>query len=96
MGFIMHGLDAEDYDRNYSDRELIGRVRDYFRPAANGMLIVGIMIVLNSMSSMVQPVLASWGIDQVLENDKRSVIWVVSGGLLLANVLAWLFNFIRQ
>jgi ABC-type multidrug transport system fused ATPase/permease subunit len=96
MGFIMHGLDAEDYDRNYSDKELLGRVRDYFRPAASGMIVVAVMILLNSAASMVQPVLASWGIDQVVENDKRSVIWVVSGGLLLFGVLAWVFGFIRQ
>ncbi len=25
MGFIMDGLDAEAYDRNYSDRQLIAR-----------------------------------------------------------------------
>jgi ABC-type multidrug transport system fused ATPase/permease subunit len=96
MGFIMHGLDAEDYDRHYSDRELLGRVRDYFRPAATGMLIVALMIVLNSVASMVQPVLASWGIDQVVEDNSTNAIWVISGGLLLSGVLAWLFNFIRQ
>jgi ABC-type multidrug transport system fused ATPase/permease subunit len=96
MGFIMHGLDAEDYDRHYSDRELLGRVRDYFRPAATGMLIVALMIVLNSVASMVQPVLASWGIDQVVEDTSTNAIWVISGGLLLFGVLAWLFNFIRQ
>ena len=27
MGFIMSGLDAEDYDRKYGDRELVGRQR---------------------------------------------------------------------
>ena len=34
MGFIMEGLDAEAYDRTYSDRQLVARIRDYFRPAA--------------------------------------------------------------
>ncbi|MEJ7838069.1 MAG: ABC transporter ATP-binding protein [Thermomicrobiales bacterium] len=96
MGFIMHGLDAEDYDRNYSDRELLGRVRDYFRPAASSMAIVAIMIVLNSTASLVQPVLTSWGIDEIIENDNINVLWIVSGGLLLAGVLAWGFSFIRQ
>ena len=31
MGFIMDGLDAEDYDRNYSDGELVKRILGYFR-----------------------------------------------------------------
>jgi ABC-type multidrug transport system fused ATPase/permease subunit len=92
----MAGLDAEDYDRNYSDRELLSRVKQYFAPAAKGMVIVAVMILLNSVSSMVQPVLASWGIDQIIKDDKRQHIWVISGGLLLFGVLAWVFNFIRQ
>lgn len=96
MGFIMAGLDAEDYDRSYSDRELLGRVRDYFRPAAAGMAIVALMLVLNSVSSMVQPLLVSWGIDEIVSDDSDSVIWIVAGGLLLFGVLAWVFNFIRQ
>src|SRR5690348_10462871 len=40
MGFIMDGLDAEAYDRNYSDRQLIARIIGYFRPKLRIMLIV--------------------------------------------------------
>ncbi len=36
MGFIMDGLDAEDYDRSYSDRELVRRILRYFRPKLRG------------------------------------------------------------
>ncbi len=32
MGFIMDGLDAEAYDREYSDRQLLKRIIGYFRP----------------------------------------------------------------
>ena len=32
MGFIMDGLDAEEYDRTYTDRQLVGRISRYFRP----------------------------------------------------------------
>ena len=32
MGFIMDGLDAEAYDRTYSDRQLLNRITRYFRP----------------------------------------------------------------
>ena len=61
MGFIMHGLDAEDYDRHYGDRELMRRITAYFRPALGAMVLVALMIVLNSVASMFQPVLGSWG-----------------------------------
>ena len=32
MGFIMDGLDAEAYDRTYSDGQLIRRIIQYFKP----------------------------------------------------------------
>ena len=31
MGFILHGLDTESYDRTYGDRELIRRIIGYFK-----------------------------------------------------------------
>lgn len=96
MGFIMHGLDAEDYDRSYSDRELMRRIGDYFRPAIGAMALVALMIVLNSVASMFQPVLGSWGLDRIAKGETGEVIWVLFFGLLGAGVAAWAFNFVRQ
>jgi len=96
MGFIMEGLDAEAYDRQYSDRELLGRIGAYFRPALPAMIVVAIMILLNSAASMIQPVLGSWGIDKIINDGADSAIWLLFFGLLGAGVLAWVFNFIRQ
>ena len=36
MGFIMDGIDAEAYDRQYSDRQLMRRIGSYFRPQVGG------------------------------------------------------------
>ncbi|MEJ7651878.1 MAG: hypothetical protein WKH64_00200 [Chloroflexia bacterium] len=30
MGFIMDGLEADEYDREYSDRDLLRRIVAYF------------------------------------------------------------------
>ncbi|HEV2068037.1 MAG TPA: ABC transporter ATP-binding protein [Thermomicrobiales bacterium] len=95
MGFIMNGLDAEDYDRSYSDRELLNRILGYFRPAFGAMMVVALTIVLSTLAGMVQPILASWGIDRIIKDGARSVIWVLFVGLLAAGVLAWIFNFLR-
>ena len=32
MAAIMRGLEAEAYDRQYSDKELVQRILHYFRP----------------------------------------------------------------
>ena len=96
MGFVMGGLDAEQYDRTYSDRELLSRISGYFRPAAAAMLLVAVMIILNSVASMVTPLLGSWGIDKIVNEGASSVIWILFGGLLAGGVLAWVFNYVRQ
>jgi ABC-type multidrug transport system fused ATPase/permease subunit len=96
MGFIMSGLDAEDYDRSYGDRELLSRILGYFRPAFGAMMVVAVMIVLSSLASMVQPILGSWGIDRIINDGAGGVIWMLFFGLLAAGVLAWIFNFLRQ
>ena len=92
----MAGLDAEDYDRQYSDRQLLSRILGYFRPAAAAMALVGVMITLHSAAQIVQPVVISWGIDRIVEDEAGEVIWILAGVILAAGVLAWGFNFIRQ
>ncbi len=96
MGFIMAGLDAEDYDRHYSDGELLKRIVGYFRPALSAMVVVAVMVLLNSAANLVQPVLGSWGIDQIINEGARSALWILFFGFLGAGVLAWIFNFITQ
>ncbi len=96
MGFVMDGLDAEDYDRQYGDRELLSRIVGYFRPAARAMALVGVMITLSSVAQMVQPVVLSWGIDQIDAGRADEVIWILVVTILAAGVLAWVFNYVRQ
>jgi ABC-type multidrug transport system fused ATPase/permease subunit len=92
----MGGLDAEDYDRQYSDRELVSRIGGYFRPALVAMALVAVLIVLNSVASMLNPILLSWGIDRIDAGDSGEVLWILFFALLGAGVVGWLFNFVRQ
>lgn len=96
MGFVMDGLDAEDYDRTYSDRDLLRRILSYFRPKLGSMILVAVMIVLFSLSQAAMPLLVSWGVDGIEDGTIADVGWQLTAGLLLAGVLGWLFNFIRQ
>ncbi|MEU4410108.1 ABC transporter ATP-binding protein [Streptosporangium sp. NPDC023963] len=96
MGFIMDGLDAEDYDRTYSDRDLLRRILSYFRPKLGSMILVAVMIVLFSLSQAAMPLLVSWGVDGIEDGTIADVGWQLTAGLLLAGVLGWLFNFVRQ
>src|SRR5216684_1219630 len=96
MGFIMDGLDAEAYDRNYSDRQLIARTIGYFRPKLRIMLVVAALIVFTSLLDTVFPVLISYGIDTVVASRSLQTILLLIAVILLSGILSWVCNFFRQ
>jgi len=101
MGFIMDGLDAEAYDREYKDSQLLARIIGYFRPHLPKMGTIAVMIVLNSVMDAAFPFLIARSLDQ-LESaaDLNVTIWQRTAWLItaifLAGVLSWSFNFFRQ
>ena len=96
MGFIMDGLDAEAYDRTYSDRQLVRRIIGYFRPVAPMMLFVAVMVVLNSLADTAFPILVAQSLDSLdATKSLRTTIFLVIA-LLVTGALSWVFNFLRQ
>jgi ATP-binding cassette subfamily B protein len=96
MGFILAGLDTEAYDRNYSDRELLIRTVGYFRPYAQQMLLVAVMITLNSAAGTGGPILISRAIDILAQDPSTENILLLAGGVLVLGIAAWTFNYVRQ
>lgn len=101
MGFIMDGLDAEAYDRVYTDRQLLRRIITYFRPHLKVMSIVAMLIVFNSLMDAAFPFLIARGLDQLNHGvDLRNTIWQrtawLIGAILIAGTLSWSFNYFRQ
>ena len=96
MGFIMDGLEAEAYDRTYSDRQLIARIIGYFRPKLRMMLLVAVFIILISLFDTVFPVLISYGIDAVVTSRTVQTIVLLTVAILLSGVFSWVSNFFRQ
>ena len=96
MGFVLDGLEAEAYDRNYSDRALVRRIAEYFRPHTRTMLIVAGMVALGSLAETIIPVVISRTIDLLAGNRTAQLALALAGGVLVLGSLSWLFNFIRQ
>lgn len=112
MGFIMDGLSADSYDRVYDDRALLGRIGGYFRPVAGTMLLVAAMVLLNSLMDTLLPLLISRGIDSLAPGatgagagagesaaaQRLQDAWVlpIAAAILVAGLLSWTFNFLRQ
>ncbi|MDP4505719.1 ABC transporter ATP-binding protein [Nonomuraea turcica] len=96
MGFLMDGLDAEDYDRTYNDRDLLRRILSYFRPKLGAMVLVATMIVLMSASQAAIPALGSLAVDAIANGTIGQVGWMLTAGILGTGALSWVVNFVRQ
>lgn len=96
MGFILDGLETEDYDRQYGDKVLLQRIIGYFRPYTRQMVLVAIMITLNSAASTAGPIIIARALDLVEQNSTTLVITLITLGVGILGVSAWVFNYIRQ
>jgi ABC-type multidrug transport system fused ATPase/permease subunit len=96
MGFLMGGLEAEDYDRSYSDGELIRRIAVYFRPHRATVTLVVAMVALGSLAATATPLLIARGIDALAADPEPSQLIALAGLVTLLGVLIWGFNYVRQ
>ncbi|MBP7694682.1 MAG: ABC transporter ATP-binding protein [Anaerolineales bacterium] len=94
MGFLFDGLDAEAYDRRYTDRALVARVAGYFRPQVGRMLLVAGAVVLQALLDVSLPVVISLTLDQLAAGQANLPLSAAALGLLGA--LGWAFNFVRR
>ena len=96
MGFIMDGLDAESYDRSYSDWALVKRIILYFKPHFWKMTAVAGVVFLSSLMDLLLPVVVSSALDQ-LQFTPETFDPVATTLLLAAAAgMGWVANLIRQ
>jgi len=90
------GLAAEEYDRIYKDRDLVGRVLAYFRPYQRSMGIVVLFLTLTSFSNAFVPILSAQAITLLETTGNLSYLLLVIILTLVLNLFAWIFNYFRQ
>ncbi len=95
MGFFA-GLNAEKYDRQYSDRQLTARIVTYFKPFIKRLIIVVVATLMVSGSDAIQPVIVSRGLDVMGTNPAVERIYSIAIAILGVSVLSWLMNYIRR
>ena len=95
MGFFSN-LDIEGYDRQYTDRQLIRRIVEYFQPHSRRLIVVIILLLLISLSSAAQPIIVARGID-LLNSDLTSLnIILLAGAIFAAGLITWGANWLRR
>ena len=96
MGFIMDGLDAESYDRTYTDWALVKRILLYFKPHLWKMLAVAGVVFLSSLMDLLLPVVVSQSLD-ALQFSPETFDPIATTVLLgAAASMGWVANLIRQ
>src|SRR5260370_7730045 len=89
MGFLMDGLEAEAYDRKYTDRALFARIIGYFRPRQGLMVFVALLVVLNSLVDTAFPLLVSRGLDLLIVSKTLQTLPVLIAAILPPGFLSW-------
>jgi len=95
MGFFA-GLNAEKYDRQYSDRQLIGRIIDYFAPQKRRFVWVSILVGLIAVIGASLPVVVSQLVDLLSGEPTLRAIVVVGLILLMIAFATWGLNWARR
>jgi ATP-binding cassette, subfamily B, bacterial len=93
---IMGGLSAENYDRSYSDPQLVRRIAAYFRPHLAKVALVALMVSLISLASIVTPILISRGIDLLSGNPQLQLLLGLAAIVTVLGALSWAFSFVQQ
>ncbi len=91
MGFFS-SLDKEQYDRKYSDRELIRRILMYFKPHRIRMTMIVVLVLLLAGISVIQPLIVSRGVDLLKPGVGEWTLILLAGAVLVAGILNWAIN----
>ncbi|MCB8916768.1 MAG: ABC transporter ATP-binding protein [Ardenticatenaceae bacterium] len=96
MAAIMSGLEAEAYDRKYSDKELIKRLWRYFAVHRRKVLIVTVCIFAMAAIGASVPIIVSRGVDAITNTTSPVVIPFLVGAIFFVGVANWVVNLVRR
>ena len=95
MGFFQ-GLNDEKYDRQYTDRELVRRIFEYFKPQAKRLASVTVLVIALAGIGAALPVAVSNILDSIGAQPTLSQIILVTSIVLLVGVGLWGLNWARR
>src|SRR4030095_12515358 len=95
MGFFA-GLNDEKYDRQYTDRDLLGRILDYFKTQTTRFVWVLLLVVVLAGIGAALPVVVARMVDLLKEEPSMQAISLVSLALLVIGIGLWGLNWARR
>lgn len=90
------GLEAEEYDRKYQDKDLLKRIVSYFSPYKRAMILVIFFLSISSLTYAFQPIITSIIISNLETSPDLILILFLILIIFIFNISSWVFNYIRQ
>ncbi len=90
------GLEAEEYDRKYQDKDLLKRIVSYFSPYKRAMILVIFFLTISSLTTAFLPIITSLIISNLETSPDLIYIIFLILLILVFNASSWGFNYIRQ
>jgi ATP-binding cassette subfamily B protein len=91
MGFF-DGLDAEKYDRTYSDRELFRRMLGYFKPQWKRLLGVLVFTLMIAGAGALLPITVSNSVELLSSQPELNKLLIVGLTVLIIGIVMWTSN----
>jgi len=95
MGFFA-GLNDEKYDRQYTDRDLMRRILEYFQPQKRRLAWVTVLVVAIAVIGAALPVVVSRMLDLLKGEPSLTAISLVGLAVFLIGVGLWGLNWARR
>jgi len=90
------GLNAEAYDRSYTDRALLARIFKYFSAYRTRMILVSIATVAMAIFGALNPILVSDGVESLVNAQTDLYLLGLIAVVTLIGVLNWVANWARR
>ncbi len=90
------GLEAEEYDRKYQDKDLLKRIVSYFSPYKRAMFLVIFFLTISSLTIAFQPIIVSLIISNLETTPDLVYILFLIFIIFTFSISSWVFNYIRQ
>jgi len=95
MGFFS-GLNDEKYDRQYTDRELVRRIFDYFKTQTKRLVWVSLLVIVLAGIGAALPVVVARMLDLLKTEPSLQGILLVCFLVLLVGIGLWGLNWARR
>jgi ATP-binding cassette subfamily B protein len=95
MGFF-EGLDTEKYDRQYTDRQLMRRIGDYFKLQTGRLAVVMLLVITIGALYAIWPVLVGRLVDMLAARPTMQLISLAGLAFVVMALLDWGMNWARR